>query len=98
MSSANPVWSLFLAAIVSLTIVVVAFAAALVVAQRRRLTLQRDYSQRVLQAHEDERAWVARELHDDLLQRVALVRHELDSLWATLSSCATPQEQHRTNP
>jgi signal transduction histidine kinase len=74
---------------------VVAFAAALVIAQRRRLSMHRDYSQRVLSAHEEERAWVARELHDDMLQRVAMVRHELDSLWATLSSAATPAEAHR---
>ncbi|MFI5208522.1 MAG: sensor histidine kinase [Gemmatimonadales bacterium] len=88
-------WSVFLAGVVSLTIVVVAFAAALVVAQRRRLTLQQDYSQRVLRAHEEERAWVARELHDDMLQRVALIRHELDALWATLSTGATAQQAQR---
>lgn len=74
---------------------VVAFAAALVIAQRRRLAMQRSYAQRVLSAQEEERAWVARELHDDMLQRVAMVRHELDSLWATISSCATPAEAHR---
>ena len=74
---------------------VVAFAAALVIAQRRRLSMHKDYSQRVLSAHEEERAWVARELHDDMLQRVAMVRHELDSLWATLSTAATPAEGHR---
>lgn len=37
----------------------------------------------VARAHEEERAWVASELHDDVLQRVALVRAELESLWAT---------------
>jgi signal transduction histidine kinase len=88
-------WSVFLAGVVSLTIVVVALAAAMVVAQRRRLTMQQDYSQRVLRAHEEERAWVARELHDDMLQRVALIRHELDALWATLSSGATAQQAQR---
>jgi len=94
-SQVDSVWILFLAGCGSLTIVVVAFAAALVTAQRRRLALQKDYALRVLTAHEDERAWVARELHDDMLQRVAMIRHELDSLWATLSSAATPQEAHR---
>jgi signal transduction histidine kinase len=88
-------WSVFLAGVVSLTIVVVAFAAALVVAQRRRLTLQQDYSQRVLRAHEEERAWVARELHDDMLQRVALIRHELDTLWATVSAGTTARQAQR---
>jgi signal transduction histidine kinase len=95
MPAPSPVWSVFLAAIVSLTITVVAFAAALVIAQRRRLALQQDYSHRIMSAQEEERARVARDLHDDVLQRVAMVRHELDSLWVTLSACATPQEQHR---
>ena len=95
MPANNPVWSLFLAAIVSLTIAVVAFAAALVIAQRRRLALQQVYSRKVMSVQEEERARVARDLHDDVLQRVAMVRHELDSLWSTLSSNATPEEQHR---
>ncbi len=95
MPANNPVWSIFLAAIGSLTIVVIAFAAALVIAQRRRLALQKDYSHKVMSAQEEERARVARDLHDDVLQRVAMVRHELDSLWTTLANSATPQEQHR---
>ena len=78
-----------------MTVFVVAFTAALVIAQRRRLRLQQDYAQRILSAQEEERAWVARELHDDLLQRVAMVRHELDSLWSAVSSHAGPQETHR---
>ncbi len=36
----------------------------------------------VARAHEEERAWVASELHDDVLQRVALVRAEIESLWS----------------
>ena len=95
MSNTDPVWSLFVAASISVAVFVIAFVAALVLAQRRRLALHREFSQRVLGAHEEERAWLARELHDDLLQRVAMVRHELDALWATLSSAATPQEAHR---
>lgn len=93
--SVNALWGFFLAGIITLTIVVVALAAAMVLAQRRRLAMQQTYAQRILSAHEEERAWVARELHDDMLQRVAMIRHELDSLWATLSSCATPKEAHR---
>ena len=93
--SVDPLWSIFFAAAISLTVFAVAFASALVIAQRRRLALHQEYSQRVLSAHEEERAWLARELHDDLLQRVAMVRHELDSLWATLSSAATPAEALR---
>ena len=92
---ADVLWPIFLAAMVSLLVFVVAFTAALVIAQRRRLRLQRDYAQQILSAQEEERAWVARELHDDLLQRVAMVRHELDALWAPLAQHAGPQESHR---
>ncbi len=92
---AKVLWNIFAVAAVSVAVLLAAFGTALVNAQRRRLAMQRDYAQRILSAHEEERAWVARELHDDLLQRVAMVRHELDSLWATLSSAATPDEAHR---
>lgn len=33
---------------------------------------------RLIEAHEEERAWIARELHDDVVQRVALVAVELE--------------------
>ena len=80
------VLNFFIIGAVSLTIVLTAFGAALVMSQRRRLRMHREYSQRILSAHEEERAWVARELHDDLLQRVALIRHELDALWAGVAN------------
>jgi PAS domain S-box-containing protein len=33
---------------------------------------------RLIEAHEEERTWIARELHDDIVQRVALVAVELE--------------------
>jgi PAS domain S-box-containing protein len=33
---------------------------------------------RLIEAHEQERTWIARELHDDIVQRIALVAVELD--------------------
>jgi signal transduction histidine kinase len=33
---------------------------------------------RLIQGHEEERTWIARELHDDIVQRVALVAVELE--------------------
>ena len=74
------VWSLFVAAVVSVAIVLAALLAALVISQRRRLALERAHTQRLLAAQEEERARVARELHDDALQRVMLLRHELEDL------------------
>ncbi len=73
----------------------VAFGAALVIAQRRRVALQQDYAQRILRAHEEERAWIAGELHDDALQRVAVIRHELDGLWSAVARVALPEEQRK---
>jgi PAS domain S-box-containing protein len=37
-------------------------------------------SQRLIAAHEEERAWLARELHDDINQRIALLSVNLDVL------------------
>jgi signal transduction histidine kinase len=73
-------WGLFLAGVITVGIVVVALGAALILAQRRRLAMQVDFARRLLAAQEDERARIAREVHDDALQRVALIRHELDDL------------------
>src|SRR5262249_25948561 len=35
---------------------------------------------RLIQAHDDERTWVARELHDDVIQRMSLLSVELETL------------------
>jgi signal transduction histidine kinase len=51
-----------------------------VVAQRRLLGLHRTYGQRLLAAQDEERAHVAREVHDDAIQRLALLSHELHEL------------------
>jgi two-component system sensor histidine kinase UhpB len=40
--------------------------------------MERAHAQRLLAAQEEERSRVARELHDDALQRIAVIRHELD--------------------
>ncbi len=37
-------------------------------------------SQRLIEAHEEERSWIARELHDDINQRVALLAVDLERL------------------
>lgn len=37
-------------------------------------------SRKLIMAHEEERAWIGRELHDDINQRVAFLGFELDSL------------------
>lgn len=52
----------------------------MVIAQRRMVAVHRSYTQRLLEAHEKERARVAREVHDDAIQRLVVVKHELDEL------------------
>jgi signal transduction histidine kinase len=89
--SALTVWALFLAAGLSVAIVLGAFVTALVISQRRRIALERAHSQRLLAAQEEERSRVARELHDDALQRLAVIRHELEQL----AALAGPEAVHR---
>ena len=78
--SSEFLWSLFVAAAVGFVVLVIAFATALVLAQRRFLKLQQAYGQHLLRTQDEERAWVAREVHDDVAQRIAVLRHELDLL------------------
>jgi signal transduction histidine kinase len=85
------VWSLFVAGALSVAILLAAFVAALVIAQRRRLALERTHARRMLAAQEEERSRVARELHDDALQRVAVIRHEMEDV----ARLAGPEAQHR---
>lgn len=44
--------------------------------------MHRAYADGLLKAHEEDRAWIAREVHDDALQRIVLLLHELDDLSA----------------
>ena len=84
-------WSLFVAAALSVAIVLAAFVTAVVISQRRRLAVERAQTQRLLAAQEEERSRVARELHDDALQRVVLLRRELEDVAPLVS----PEAAHR---
>lgn len=85
------IWALFVAAVLSVAIVLGAFVTALVISQRRRIAMEREHSQRLLAAQEEERSRVARELHDDALQRLAVLRHELEQI----ALLAGPEAVHR---
>jgi two-component system sensor histidine kinase UhpB len=65
----------------------------MVIAQRRLVTLHRSYAQRLLAAQEEERARVAREVHADAVQRLALLRHELEAFAGADQLSAA--QQHR---
>ena len=63
-----------------MVILLIALGAALVIYQQRFVRMHRSYAQRLLQAQEEERAWVAREVHDDALQRIALIQSDFASV------------------
>ena len=82
--------SLFVAGALSVAIILTAFVAALLISQRRRLAQEQVHAQRLLAAQEEERSRVARELHDDALQRIAMIRNNVDEV-----ARATPDARHR---
>ncbi len=73
---------------------VVALGAALVISQHRVLGLHRDYGRRLLATQDQERAWVAREVHDDVVQRIAVLRHEVEG-YRALAGVLTPEQERR---
>jgi signal transduction histidine kinase len=80
----TPVWWVFVAALLAVFVILIAFGTALVIYQRRFLSLHRAYASQLLAGQDEERAWVAREVHDDALQRIALLDHECDRMIGTL--------------
>jgi two-component system NarL family sensor kinase len=71
------IFAVYLGAVLAVVVIVTALGAALVIYQRRFLALHREYAKKLIAAHEEERAYVAREVHDDALQRVALIQHDV---------------------
>ncbi|HTO73721.1 MAG TPA: ATP-binding protein [Gemmatimonadales bacterium] len=82
----TPLWWVFVAAFLAAFVLLVAFGIALLVYQRRFLALHRDYASQLLTGQDEERAWVAREVHDDALQRIALLDQECERLAGSLQS------------
>jgi signal transduction histidine kinase len=89
-TSPNALWWFFVMVALALLVILTAFASALIIYQRRFLRVHRTFADNLLAAHEEERAWVAREVHDDALQRVAMLVHELDE-WPATQSANTPE-------
>lgn len=75
-SSATLLWA-FIAGVLAVAAILAALGAALVIYQRRFTAMHRAYSRNLLKAQEEERAWVAREVHDDAVQRLALIGREI---------------------
>lgn len=67
------VWWVFVLGVLASFILLSTVVATLIVSQRRYLKLHRSQARRVLEAQEEERAWVSREVHDDAVQRLMLM-------------------------
>jgi signal transduction histidine kinase len=79
------IWIYLLAS--ALVFIVIGTVIRLVVAvQRRQVEESRRFSQGLVEAQEAERARIARDLHDDVIQRIALIGGELSALGRTVES------------
>ncbi|HLS48311.1 MAG TPA: sensor histidine kinase [Gemmatimonadales bacterium] len=74
------IWWIFLAATLVALILSAAFVTSMIIQQRRYLATTRAFGGRLLLAQEEERTRVARELHDDLIQRIGLLGQDLQEL------------------
>ncbi len=92
-SPSHLLWT-YVIGILAVAILLTAFGVALVIYQRRFVRMHRSYAQRLLQAQEEERAWVAREVHDDALQRIALIQRDLGSV-GDIPPALTAAQAHR---
>jgi signal transduction histidine kinase len=73
-------FTFFITGALSVAVVLVAMSAFLVLSQRRTIALHRRYAQELLLAQEAERAHVGRELHDDVVQHLAHLSHDLEAI------------------
>jgi len=73
-------WTFFITGALSVAVVLGAMGAFLVLSQRRTIALHRRYAQELLRAQEAERAHVGRELHDDVVQHLAHLSHDLEAI------------------
>jgi len=95
-TTADALWLGFLAAVLAVAVLVGALAVAMIIAQRRMAALHRAYAHALLTAQEEERGRVAREVHDDAVQRLAVLRHELRLFEALDADLSAAQRHHLT--
>ena len=82
-------WTFFITGALSVAVVLGAMAAFLVLSQRKSIALHRKYAQDLLRAQESERAHVGRELHDDVVQHLAHLGHDIGSIETMTSGTET---------
>lgn len=70
-------WPFFVVVILTVTILVLAVGASMVLNRRQLLRLQAAYTTRLVQVQDAERRVMAAQVHDEMAQRVSQVRNEL---------------------
>src|SRR5688500_13440481 len=93
-ANAEILWWVFIATVLAVVVLVGGLGIAMVIAQRRLMAVHRTYTQRLVEAHEEERAHVAREVHDDAIQRLVVVKHELDELGVATHGTNDARQHH----
>ena len=88
------IWLVFILGTLAIVILLVAVVVTLVLSHRRYIKLHRSQARRVLEALEEERAWVSREVHDDAVQRLMLIGRECGDSQRAVATLA-PQEAKR---
>lgn len=72
-------WTFFIVVMLTVTILLVAVGAAMVVGHRRLMAAQAVFTGRLVEVQDQERARVSAEVHDDLGAQVALIRTMLNA-------------------
>lgn len=70
-------WSFFIVVVLTVTILLVAVGAAMFIGHRRLVEAHADFTRRLVQVQDQERARIAAEVHDDLGTQVSLIRTAL---------------------
>jgi signal transduction histidine kinase len=86
-------WWIYLLAGAVTVVFTATVVALIVVTQRRQVEQARRFSQGLVEAQDAERARIARELHDDIIQRVALIGGEVSALTRILGDPGGPVTQ-----
>jgi signal transduction histidine kinase len=87
------VWWIYLLAGLVTVVFTATVVGVIVITQRRQVEESRRFSQGLVEAQESERARIARELHDDIVQRVALIGGEVSALGRMIPEPAAPVAQ-----
>jgi signal transduction histidine kinase len=89
--NAPAVWWVFVSIGLAVVVLAIAFGVAMVASQRRVVAIHREHARHLLSAQEEERAWVAREVHDDVLQQVMLISSEVEEVSRNEGGSAKPR-------